>query len=433
MNTKKIVIGLLAAMALTWAQAAYADNGTEMGIDDDLTVNGTTGTWADPDVEIKGFTLFGTGATPAVIANAPGNVAIRGNLQADATSYFGSSVTIAGQAVIGSSLNVSGYGVFLSTVQIGGSGSSTNLYFANAAANDGKVLKARPNGFLEWAADDAGGFTAGSQNWIPMYNGTGLAASKLMQNLSNAGVTLHDSSMTINGSFESTGAVKLGNATAGTGDVEILGAARVATTLGVTGASTFSSSATFVSSISVAGYGIFNDTVTIKNGSLKYGSGGTSGYTMKSDANGYASWTPAGAGDTIATGTADRLTKYNSSGDNIENSLLQQYGASNISMISGSSFTVNGPFESTGTVKLGNTTAGSGNVQVNGITTFVSSVTAQGNVQLGDANTDVHAINDAVDADTALKVVGDANGGTKYTAQFYSGTTGTRIAWMKRK
>ncbi|MBI4801029.1 MAG: hypothetical protein HY796_00735 [Elusimicrobia bacterium] len=38
MNMKKIVIGLLAALALSWASAVYAaDNGTEFGIEDDLT------------------------------------------------------------------------------------------------------------------------------------------------------------------------------------------------------------------------------------------------------------------------------------------------------------------------------------------------------------------------------------------------------------
>ena len=45
---KKVTTGLLAAMALSWAQTAWAaDNGTEFGIADDLSVYGATGTWAD--------------------------------------------------------------------------------------------------------------------------------------------------------------------------------------------------------------------------------------------------------------------------------------------------------------------------------------------------------------------------------------------------
>ncbi len=59
-----------------------ADNMTEFGIADDLIVLGKDGDYTDPDVEIKGFTVFG--ATQAVytahISSGAGNVIINGLL-----------------------------------------------------------------------------------------------------------------------------------------------------------------------------------------------------------------------------------------------------------------------------------------------------------------------------------------------------------------
>ena len=234
---KRATIGLLAAVALSWAQTVWAaDNGTEFGIADDLSVYGTTGSWADPDVEIKGFTVFGDNATGTNhIAAAPGNVGIRGNLQVDATSYFGSSVTIAGSAAIGSSLNVGGYGVFLSTVQI----ANGNLQYGTSAT-PGQVLKADANGFVTWGTDLSGA-SGGSPYYIPMWDNTGNAfvKSPLVGNSNTpTNLTMNGSSMTINGPFESSGTVKLGNSTAGAGDVTIVGAATVGGSLGVTGLAT---------------------------------------------------------------------------------------------------------------------------------------------------------------------------------------------------
>jgi len=56
MNMKRIVTGLLMAMALLWAPAVYAaDNSTEFGVADDLTVLGGDGTATllDPDVAVS--------------------------------------------------------------------------------------------------------------------------------------------------------------------------------------------------------------------------------------------------------------------------------------------------------------------------------------------------------------------------------------------
>ena len=190
--TKKLIVGLLAAFALLWGQAAYAaDNGTEFGIEDDLTVYGSTGSWADPDFEVKGFSVLGSTTGPQKVSPAPGNMVLRGNLQADATAYFGSSVTVAG------------YGVFQSTVQFtGNTGAATNLYFDNAAANVGQVLKASSNGFLYWAADATGLSSLGSPYRLQMVSsaGGGLVDSMFIQNAGATNITmLSGSSLTVNG------------------------------------------------------------------------------------------------------------------------------------------------------------------------------------------------------------------------------------------
>ena len=55
--------------------------GIEITVEDDLTVSGTGGTALDPDVGIKGFSVFGStqsSYTGAVIG--PGNVVINGYL-----------------------------------------------------------------------------------------------------------------------------------------------------------------------------------------------------------------------------------------------------------------------------------------------------------------------------------------------------------------
>ncbi len=95
MNIKKIVTGLLTALALSWTTAVYADNNTEFGIEDDLTVLGTNGTAADPDLEIKGFSVFGaTQSAPGLqIPAAPGNMFVNGYVQVSSGMYVAGSST----------------------------------------------------------------------------------------------------------------------------------------------------------------------------------------------------------------------------------------------------------------------------------------------------------------------------------------------------
>lgn len=145
----KVVLALVCVMAA--GRLAYAaDNGTEFGIEDDITVLGTEGTMMDPDVEIKGFTMFGsTGAAQTVnIPQTPGNMYVSGYVQVSSGMY------VAGSSTFTQRVELQGYGVLKSTVQfLNNTGSLTNLYFDNAAANSGKVLKAGSDGFLTWEAD----------------------------------------------------------------------------------------------------------------------------------------------------------------------------------------------------------------------------------------------------------------------------------------
>jgi hypothetical protein len=102
MNIKRMVTGLLAALALSWLPAAvYAGNSTEFGVAGDLSVYGNNGTLVDPDVKVKGFSVFG--ATQAVYAGmtslVPGGVVVNSALAVSSGAYFlGGSTFAAGGA-----------------------------------------------------------------------------------------------------------------------------------------------------------------------------------------------------------------------------------------------------------------------------------------------------------------------------------------------
>jgi len=123
--------------------AAYADdNGTEFGIEDDLTVLGTGGTTTDPDAEIKGFTVFGAtqaSYSPAIPIGA-GNVIINGYLGVSSGAYFvGGSTFSAGLYSLGISSFTAGPG---------------SIYINGGNVN--QVLKKDASGALTWANDESG-------------------------------------------------------------------------------------------------------------------------------------------------------------------------------------------------------------------------------------------------------------------------------------
>lgn len=76
---------------------------TELGSEDDLTVLGVNGVDLDPDVEIKGFTVFGSTQSAYTGALAgPGNVVVNGVLAVSSGAYFvgNSTFTAASQLFI---------------------------------------------------------------------------------------------------------------------------------------------------------------------------------------------------------------------------------------------------------------------------------------------------------------------------------------------
>ncbi|MBN3032616.1 MAG: hypothetical protein JW873_00790 [Candidatus Saganbacteria bacterium] len=87
----------LAAGALLLAQPGLAaDKGVEFGIEDDLTVNGTEGVKNDADLEVKGYSVFGTtGEGAAAVTSGPGSVYLQGSLEVGGKSYLSGNVGIA--------------------------------------------------------------------------------------------------------------------------------------------------------------------------------------------------------------------------------------------------------------------------------------------------------------------------------------------------
>ena len=106
-KNKTAVILSVSLLLLVSGMAAAADIGVELGADDDLTVLGTGGTVPDPDVEIKGFSIFGSTNVLTYISTAPGNTVFNGAVQVSSSVYVVGVSTFTGNAFFGSSITVS--------------------------------------------------------------------------------------------------------------------------------------------------------------------------------------------------------------------------------------------------------------------------------------------------------------------------------------
>ncbi len=89
---------ILSVLLFTVPVVNAADKNLEHIMMDDLTVLGVEGIFADADVEIAGFTTFGStiGAPAPIIGVEPGALWLKGGIEALKYSVFGSSVTIIG-------------------------------------------------------------------------------------------------------------------------------------------------------------------------------------------------------------------------------------------------------------------------------------------------------------------------------------------------
>ncbi|MBU2483382.1 MAG: hypothetical protein KJ760_20035 [Proteobacteria bacterium] len=451
MNMKKIV-GLLAAFALSWASAAYAvDNATEFGIEDDLTVLGTGGSATDPDVEIKGFSVFGvTQAAPALnIPAAPGNIFVNGYVQVSSGMYVtGSSTFTAGLYSTG----ISSFGV-PGSIYISGGGT-------------GEVLKKLAGGGMEWGLPST---PMGTLNRLQLVRPAGtLADSLFLQNAGDTSITMiTGSSMTILGDGTDglgvSGAAKLNGAvsilgantfTVGTGLTSLGGALNVTGVSSLTGALTVNNEAQFGSGVTKSTFTTAgalnlatdadivltgaNAQVTLPNAPVVGADAANKTY-VDSLAAGAGPWDKSGLNvfldvitDNVGVGVASPLAKLHVSSNNptasdylFRVSSGPLAGNDRFAIQADGAALLSGTLTATGLV-----TAQNGLSVTGGNAAITNNLTVNGNAQLGDAAADIHGINTAPVAGTALKVEGvDASG--SYAAEFYSGAN--RVAWFKKK
>jgi len=79
-----ILMGVLLA-----GMPANAQDRTELGVADSFSVQGTSGSKADPDVKLFGYTLFGTNASGAVaVTSGVGNVYVQNSLEVGSNVYL---------------------------------------------------------------------------------------------------------------------------------------------------------------------------------------------------------------------------------------------------------------------------------------------------------------------------------------------------------
>jgi len=139
------------------------DNGTEFHVVDDLYVGGWNGTWNDADVEIYGFSIFGSstvaGSTKwdkmkSVISPSTGSVVILGNLAVASPAYI-EGITIATSAT-----------------------DTSKLRFETDATNNEKVLQLDSNGYVKFVSVSSLGDNLGNHiatmtlnmNYFPIIN-----------------------------------------------------------------------------------------------------------------------------------------------------------------------------------------------------------------------------------------------------------------------
>jgi len=83
-----VLAALLAVLsACIWPVAARCDNGTEFGVEDTFKVMGTAGTVPDPNLAVKGFSVFGSTNVQTFISTAPGNTVFNGAVQVSSDVY----------------------------------------------------------------------------------------------------------------------------------------------------------------------------------------------------------------------------------------------------------------------------------------------------------------------------------------------------------
>ena len=109
-NSKSgLAVGLAALLAMATAGWA-ADAGVEMGAEDDLTVLGTEGDLNDADLEVKGYSVFGTPSVPvpSQFTNGAVSVVIASNLFVAGEFKAAGGIHLSGANMTVSNLTVQG-------------------------------------------------------------------------------------------------------------------------------------------------------------------------------------------------------------------------------------------------------------------------------------------------------------------------------------
>jgi hypothetical protein len=404
------------------------DNNTEFGIEDDLSILGNGGTAVDPDVEVKGFTVFGATQTAYTgISITTGSVVVNGQLAVSSGAYIrgGSTITdgayFAGASTFGATVNFS---------------SANVVYIGGGITN--QVLKKASDGSMAWA-DDVTGASAlsGTEGYVPFFNAGSISESQLWQNPGLNSMTLMLSSMTIqgtgsdglgvNGDTKLTGnlsvigayATSLGGALTVTGvmnqnNAAYIGAAATKSTFSVTGALDIANNA----DITLWGTG----KITLPNAPVAGTDGVNKDYVDNMTGGGGGPWTRVAPNtvklstitDSVGVGIAVPTAKLHVSSANaaLTDSLFMVSSGTSVNQeIFG--ILANGEAGLKGNIAIGATYAG-GSAPTNGMA-------VEGPVGIGIA---------AVEANNKLKVVGtDATG--EFISKFYSGTK--LAAWVKQK
>lgn len=397
----KKLIGVIMALVCVVAagRLAYAaDNGTEFGIEDDLTVLGYQGTALDPDVEVKGFTVFGaTQAAYTGISITTGSVVVNGQLSVSSGAYFvGGSTFAAGGAYF------TGVSSFSNVA---------NVHYGGGTA--GQVLSKVAGGGMQWSSVSS------------MVSGDNLGSHIATMTLTMANNNISGANYITASSMSLTGqAIVLGSSTL-TGNVGVGG------TLGVTGAATFNGAVTlgdaaadivtvngqasFVAGSTFSAGAYFTGVSSFSNVANVHFGGGAAGEVLTKVAGGGMQWSNVSAmvsGDNLGNHIATTTLVM------ADNEIM------NAGHITASSVTLTTTLNVNGATDLDST------LNVDGASTFVGDITGQGNTQLGNATSDIHAINKTAEAGVALAVdSGGASG--NYAAKFYSG--GSLAAWIKKK
>lgn len=128
---KWMAVGITAwCVALTGALAQ--DAGVEFGAEDDMTVLGQEGTKDDADLEVKGYSVFGTsGADAASVTSGVGNVYI------DGSAELGSNLFVQGSAAVTGSVSAASF--------VGDGSSLTGVTAAPSGGAGGDLSGSYPN------------------------------------------------------------------------------------------------------------------------------------------------------------------------------------------------------------------------------------------------------------------------------------------------